>query len=543
MLALKREIAELKRDLVKKDYVHLAVNDEFECKIINPAGVREYKPVPTLKKVHEELYKYTVSGVIGPYGSGKSVGFNWQSILIPAQMMPPCKDGVRRAKAVFVRNTYDQLKQTTHEMFMDWFEDLGSVHSTQKPLEVEIKFNDGKGPIELKVQFYALDKPKQFGKLKSSSFTFGYINEASESPEGIITQVLGRTGRYPSRDQIDLDKVEKWFERDVLENGKWVKEKIPYWSGVIFDSNPPEVDSELYNIFEKEKPRGFKLYRQPPGLIKTDLGWEANPEAENIERLGKNYYSQIAQGATEEFIKVYCCGEYGSIKTGKLIYNEYNDNIHAQENLEYFPETGIRLSFDTWYQPACTISQYANQQLRVLATLHESDMGMELFANSVVKPYLEQHFPGYTIQNITMDPAGKAGTSACGVLSDYQAVKKVFGSNVRLAVSNDPDVRHDAVRHFLTRLNGGLPAFVLDKDKCKDLRGGFLKHYVWQQSTGGKVIYKAKKNKQSHTHDALQYECLSIIPQTDEFAKKQSPASKFLKPIQHIPQHRSQYYA
>jgi len=220
MLALKRDIQELKDTITQSDYLHFAVNNDYEAKIINPGFTREYKPVPTLKKLHEELYKYVVCGVTGAYGSGKSVGMQLQALFIAAKMMPKCLDGVRRSKAAFIRNTYDELKQTTYEMCLEWFSGLGSIKATLKPLEIKLTFNDEDGAVELYIQFLALDKPAQYRKLRSSFFTFAYINEISESPEGIISQVLGRTGRYPSTDMLKTSTLKKWYERDILVDGK-----------------------------------------------------------------------------------------------------------------------------------------------------------------------------------------------------------------------------------------------------------------------------------------------------------------------------------
>ncbi len=37
----------------------------------------------------------------------------------------------------------------------------------------------------------------------------------------------------------------------------------------------------------------------------------------------------------EQFVNVFCLGKYGLVSTGKLVYPEYNDDIHSAEHLDY----------------------------------------------------------------------------------------------------------------------------------------------------------------------------------------------------------------
>lgn len=540
MISLKRAVRDLKREVYCPAIISFECDENFNSKIRIGDTERFYVPEPTILEFHKTLDQYVVAGVIGAYGSGKSTGMNWQTWFLATQMMPPCKDGVRRSKCAFIRGTYDELKQTTFDLWMSWFGEVGNVKATLKPLEVTHTFYDKDGLCELKIVFLALDKIQQYKKLRSSNFTFAYINEASESPEGILFQVLARTGRYPSTDLLDLSKTNKWYERPILVNDEWQSTKVPYWSGVIWDSNPPETESELFNIFEVKKPRGYKLFKQPPGLFKTKHGWAVNENAENIKRLGLDYYAKQATGATEEFIKVFCCGEYGSIKAGQLIHEEYNDNIHAVDELEILAEVPLRLSFDTWYEPAVTISQYINEQLRVLACLHESHLSIKAFIEDLILPYLHQNFKGMAVNSVTFDPAGMTGENIKGATSDYQIMATAFNTHAQNivfpAITNKIKTRLNAVTHHLTRIVRGHPAIVFDKTRCNMLRQGFLKHYVWREAKStGEIIHEPKKNKYSHVQDALQYECLSIV---GELADKDIKPGTYLAP----PAQRADYY-
>ena len=514
MYVIKNDIRKLEKYRVNSKQIHLTVHDDYSITFYNAANdsTRVYQPLPTLKLIHENLPDNVVISVMGAYGSGKSTGINMQVILNAVQHMPPCKDGVRRAKVAMIRNTYEELKQTTFELWGSWFDELGEVRSTQKPLEYHHVFYDKDGKIELDLQFLSLDKKEQFRKLRSSFFTFAYINEVSESPEGIISQVLARTGRYPSMDLIDISKVKRWYERDVMVDDEWQVTKTPYWAGVMCDTNPPDTKSEFYDIFEVQQPRRYKLYKQPPGLIATPKGWSVNQNAENIERLGLDYYIKQTYSNSEEFIKVFCCGEYGVLKSGKLVYQGYNDNIHAVDKVEFVKEAGLRLAFDTWFNPACTVSQYSMQQLRVLAALKEEGCTLEAFVNEVIKPFLHDKFNGVRLESIVLDPAGMAGEKIKGATSDYSILKKAFGDVVRPASTNVIKTRLNAVEHFLSTLIRGNPAIIIDKQGCDPLRQGFLKEYVWRENRGtGETIYEPLKNRYSDIQDALQYEALTIV--------------------------------
>lgn len=544
MYALKRNVEQLKKSINAVPFISFSCDENFNAKIYGAGFEREYVPEPTLLKIHKDFNKDTVVGCQGPFASGKSTGLGWQ-ILFLAANMPACKDGVRRSKFAFIRNFYDELRQTTYDLWISWFGELGDVRTTLKPLEFNSVFYDAFGKIEIQVQFLAIDKPKQFAKLKSANFTAVYINECCELPDGILEFLVGRTGRFPSPDLIDTANVKHWYLREIVMNGKSEIVKIPYWSGVLFDTNPPEIESTLHDLFEVQQPKSYKLYRQPPGLFKTEIGWEVNPNAENIQRMGLDYYYKQTHGATEEFIKVYCCGEYGSIRTGKLIYENYNDDIHSVDNLSLVEGLGLRLSFDTWFNPAVNISQYANEQLRVLAALWEPNCCLETFIKDILKPYLNQNFHNIPIASVVFDPAGMTGELAAGAVSDYQVLCNAFnvgGINiVNKAPTNNIKPRINSVEHLLKNMARGQPRIILDRKRCDFLRKGFVKHYVWRETkTTRELIYDPVKNKYSHNQDALQYEALTV---TGIINLEQNKPGTTVNPVVYRPQARGGIYA
>jgi len=164
-----------------------------------------------------------IRGVLGPIGSGKSVGCCIE-VFSAACEQEPGRDGIRRTRWVIVRNTYPELKSTTIKTWLDWFpeEHFGPM-SWDVPITHHIRFGD----VDCEVLFLALDRPEHVKKLLSLEVTGGWINEAREVPKAILDALTGRVGRFPSmRDKPDHIPKECW----------------PTRSFVIMDTNAPDDD-------------------------------------------------------------------------------------------------------------------------------------------------------------------------------------------------------------------------------------------------------------------------------------------------------------
>lgn len=73
-----------------------------------------------------------ISLIVGPVGSTKtSAGI--MKIAFHAKQMAACTDGVRRSRAVWVRNTRQMLQDTSIPDFLKWFPDgqAGSLAKTR----------------------------------------------------------------------------------------------------------------------------------------------------------------------------------------------------------------------------------------------------------------------------------------------------------------------------------------------------------------------------------------------------------------------------
>lgn len=447
-----------------------------------------YQAEPTISKFHAS--RAFVRGLMGPIGSGKSVGGFMECYRL-AMMQKPQADGIRRSRFAVIRNTYPELKTTSIRTFEDWFGPFSNI-KYDSPIVAVTKLGD----VEYETIFLSLDKPADIKKLLSLELTAAFINEAREVPLNVLEMATGRVGRYPSK-----------------------RDGGCMFSCVFMDTNPPDDDHWWYTLFEEECPENYALFKQPPALLRvqSDTGtvYIPNPEAENIENLelGYEYYQRQIPGKKPEWIKVYVLGRYGSSADGRPCYPTYNDAIHVTEMpLTMYKDIPIMLGFDFGRTPACIIGQLTpfgglNIIDEIVVDAEGNGMGLRKFVRNVVRPYLNQHYPLAKAIYVRGDPAGEARSqkseeTCFTVLSDE-------GFPGEPASTNLIDMRIESVEYFLNMMIDGKPGLLLSP-KCKVLRKGFLGGYQFERlQVTGETRFKdqPKKNRYSHPHDALQYLC------------------------------------
>lgn len=456
----------------------------------------EYLPPGPVAAAFHEDHSF-VRGIKGPVGSGKSSVCCFE-ILHRAISQNPGPDGVRRSRWAAVRNTYPELKSTTIRTFMDWFEGIAHI-KWDIPISAFIKIDDiGDGTgLDLEVMFIAIDRPDEVGKLKSIEFTGIWLNEAVELDKATLDMATQRVGRYPS-----------------LRMGG------PSWTGVIMDTNPPDDDHWWYKLAEEDRPENYAFFNQPGGLYlerdpkSPDFGkYLPNLDAENIHNLkdGYEYYLRQVGGKTEDWIRVFLMGDYGTTLDGKPVYPEWNDKYHTSAfPLRPIPGLPIVLAFDFGLTPACIFLQMSPRgQLLVLKELVSEDMGIRQFYSEVVLPTRMAEFSGYRV-DACGDPAGsiRAQTNEKTCMQELLEM----GLVCEPAPTNEFIKRRESVAYFLQRNVGGDPGLLLDPS-CKTLRKGFNGGYRYERlKVSGPARHKDRpvKDKHSHPHDALQYGCLQM---------------------------------
>jgi hypothetical protein len=504
---LLKEVSALKRTVERKTVQNIQF-DGYSFEVDDPADEKKkktYVPSQTALDFHSD--DSLVRVIRGPFGSGKST-MCAAEIVRRACLMPAWFQGRRRSKWAIIRNTSGELETTTLETWMNWFGVLGSVNRRSKPvLTIEHSFNDGNGIVDIKLLFLALDNEKDLRKVRSLEVTGVYINEISETPSGILGNLQGRINRYPAKDICK------------------------YWSGIIADANPPDTDHWLYKAFEVNRPEEYAIFSQPPGLIKDENEkWVNNPEAENIDHVGHDYYPKLAVGQTQEFIKVFCLGQYGSVIHGKKVYPEYNDDIHSRDVVNPVEGLPLLLGFDFGLTPACVVAQHLpSGQLRILHEFCGFDIGLREFLSSTVIPGLNEHFFGYEIEIAIPDPSGKKGVD-----TDKETCFEILEANgfKTVEVTNDLIPRLESVRYFLNKMVSGEPAILVSRRGCPLLRKGWLGDYKYRRMRVlGEERYQDKpdKNSASHPQDAVQYIAVYLVLPLLT-AKKQADLSAFYSP-------------
>jgi len=254
-----------------------------------------------------------------------------------------------------------------------------------------------------------------------------------------------------------------------------------------------------------------------------DGNWIRNPDADNAANLAPDYYTKLAEGQKEGFVKVYCLGDYGSVELGKRVYPEFNYDIHSTDTIDAIQGEAIHLGWDFGLTPACVVVQFTSRgHLRVLKEYTAEDMGIRTFAQSVVIPNLTRDFPYCKVGDSEADPSG---LKADEIMEELSCIGELtnLGIETQGASTNDPDTRIGGVRYFLNTMVDGVPCFRISRSGCPTLVKGFQRDYIYKRKKiDGEESYRETphKNYASHPHDALQY--ISLKFASDHLVRKQA---------------------
>lgn len=434
-----------------------------------------YTAPPTVAKfMHSNAF---MRGVKGPIGSGKSVGCVIE-VLRRCIQMPPMEDGIRRSRWAVIRNTNQQLRDTTLKTWMDWVRPgVFGRWSSQDNMFI-LKFND----VYAEILFRPLDSPEDTQRVLSLELTGCWINECREVPLEIAVALQGRLRRYPS-----------------------LKDVPDCWNGLICDTNPPEVDSPWYKVFEKlpiddDDPTSVmecESFHQPSGL---------SPEAENIDNLRPNYYENLARGKTKVWVDTYIHGLYSPSMLGKPVYtSSFKPERHISPRPLFIdPELPVGIGFDTGLTPAAVFKQMTpDGRVHVLREASAFDMGMKRFAERHLRPLVRNYFPNNPLVFIG-DPAGVRRADS-DESTAFKVLKDLFGCKVRAASTNDPDVRIQATEQLLSQYPDGEPMMLIDPSCKRYIEGLRSKYRYLKMRQTGQFAARPDKNDWSHIVEAGQY--------------------------------------
>lgn len=415
-----------------------------------------------------------VSLVSGPVGSGKSSAA-MMKIAYHAKNMRKGRDGVRRSRAVVVRNTNQMLSDATIPTFMTWFPEgvAGSYARTDK--RFFLRFDD----VECEVLFRGLDDANDVRRLLSLECSFGILDEYREIHPDIFNALQGRVGRYPS-----------------VANGGCVDDNGKPNHHIWGATNAPDADT-FWEEYMSVPPSTAKIFMQPSAL---------SAECDWAENLIDGYYENLAEGKTEDWVDVYIHNKFGRSLSGTPVYQKsFVGDFHvAQGPLKAInsPDYPVIIGIDFGRTPAAVFKQRdARGRVLTLAELTSENMGIETFIRTKLTPYVANHYPGFTML-CAPDPAGFMKQQ----LNEMTLVDalKAAGFKCVKPPSNKPDLRIQAVERLLSQQLEGKAMYLVDP-ACQMLIKGFRTGYRYKVKKNGELEDSPDKNEFSHVHDANQY--------------------------------------
>lgn len=433
-----------------------------------------YTPPETIKAFikHYRPGELFFDWIIGPVGSGKTTGIFFKLAYMASLQAKSPIDGIRRSRAVVVRNTMPQLKDTTIMSWSYWFREgqAGSWRATDK--NFMLRFGD----VECEVLFRPLDTPDDVARVLSLEVTFAVIDEFVQIDKSIIEALAARCGRFPP----------------TLHGG------ATNW-GMWGSSNPGNEDDWWFEYLFEKKPTNMTYFEQPSGF---------STDAENLENLpGKvNYYHSLADGKSEHWVKQFIEVQWGFSLDGKPVVPTFNNQIHiSKKPLMVNPRLPLVIGFDPGVSSALIFGQMdLNGRLIVLHELVQNDFGAERLCTERLKPTIRVKYPDMEIV-IAPDPAANSRA-----MTDERSVVDVLKKH-KFAVkfpdmNNQLQPRLDAVEYFTTRLTSGGPALLIDPS-CKILIRALTSGWRYSVDKKGKRAPEPEKNQYSHPGDAFTYLC------------------------------------
>jgi hypothetical protein len=430
----------------------------------------DYTPPPTLAKFMASDARVRI--VRGPVGSGKSTAMVLELLRRACQQAPDA-DGIRRTRAVVVRNTLSQLETTC----------LVTMQKTLRPLikykvaahTVEIRFND----VHTEWILLPLDTPENVQRLLSLEITFAWLSELREIPASILLDVLSRCGRYPTQ----------------LSGGA-----APTWHGVFGETNSFSEDSDWYKVLELEKNPSWDYFVQPGAR---------DPGAERPPGLPDTYYEDLIENNTPDWVEQYVDNQITASLSGQAVFrSSFRPDWHVSST-PLQAEAGALgvLGMDFGRSPAAVLTQMdVRGRILVLAELTSDNMGIEQFVATKLRPLLAEPAFSRLALGAVGDPAGKA-KGQIGEESVFQVLRRL-GIPAQPAQTNLIDPRLRAVEKWFLQSRDAGPAILIDP-RCEMLIKALKSMYRYpRKKDGALVLVPDKTHPWSDVADSLQYAIL-----------------------------------
>lgn len=464
----------------------------------------------------ESTHNYvTVDGAIHHNSTKTTAGI--YKIAYEAAKVAACKDGIRRSRYAWIRQTRQMITDSSLPDFLKAFPDGVAGTLIKSDLKFLLKYDD----VECEILFRGLDESTDVRRLLSTQLTGAIIEEARECNPDIFEALTGRVGRYPDgilvphRPEWGVDKKGNPIQGCVDDTGKSV-DKI--WAM----TNPPDWGSWWEEKISAPE-ENMHVTIQPSGLSE-DADW--------VHLLKSDYYENMAVGKSEAWKDVYIHAKFGKSLSGKPVFSSFNRDVHvAKKGLIFNPvsQSPLIVGVDTALHPSAVFMQRDSRgRLLVFHSAHAADMGALRFFREVVKPVLASRFGSAKVR-IVIDPAGMQRSQ--NDESTVADIVRAEGLVVVAAHTNSIAARIAAVDSFFTRMVDGEPGVLIDPEHNHELIMALAGKYRYKTNKNGETADVPDKQRPwADLVDGMQYGCLYADGGTTFGREVRQAARREIKP-------------
>ena len=463
--------------------------------------VIDYRPARTISEFIKDYSpgELFYDWIVGPVGSGKTSGIFFKLIYM-AKLQARGKDGYRRTRAVVVRNTAPQLKDTTLVSWNYWFKDEQAGHWDATNKNFTLRFDD----VICEVLFRPLDTPQDIARVLSLEITFAIVDEFVKLPREIIDALSARVGRYPPKKDGGPTNWGMWGSSNPDTEDCWWFDYLVNNPGIRQFSHGYYEEETTWRArcaFQDVEPLNVKYFLQPSGFSK---------EAENLDNLVPGYYTQQAKGKSHAWCMQFIAAEWGFSMSGKAVISSFNASMHvASRPLLFNPLLPLVAGVDPGLGMSAVVFMQTtlSGRLNVLSECVQTGYGAMRLIKEVIKPHLARRYPNARVL-IAPDPAAN-NRSNNDERTIVDSFKKEFGrESVRIETNNRLPLRVDAIEHFTTKNVEGFPALQIDARECPQLVRGLKGGWRWALDTKKEDNVKTEypeDNPYTHPCDAFGY--------------------------------------
>jgi hypothetical protein len=391
------------------------------------------------------------------------------------------------ARWLFIRDTWENLQQTTQVEFFEWFPPgiCGEYIASTRTFRWRMEGLSGE------VLFRGLDEEKDASKLQSLPLAGFAMDEPAPAAEsGGIAKLIFTTAM--SR----------------------LRQKKMNWYAAKLAANNPDESHWTYRTFIDPGVEGYACHQ--------------TKEPENIANLPPNYYENLreAYADRQDLVDRFVEGHYGFQRRGRPVTPAWNDRIHVADALEPIRSIPLHLLWDFGHTPCCVITQLVpNGHWNILEAIQGEDVGTIEHIEQNVMPRLHDRYPAYTWDH-THDPAGDYRDQTSKENTPVRAIREKLGGACYPG-AEAPSAGIDPLNAVLSRvINDGRGIIQVDRRFGKPvwhaLRGGW--HYP--QRTTGVIGEKPVKNMSSHPGDAMRYGASRFFPLGERRQKRIVPTER-----------------